>query len=342
MKEISNYIVGIMIYFLVVPCCNAQFSENRKRVNSTVVPKNVQYSDMINVVDYLPRKYVKDGSIDYTKYVQKVLDKHSNIRFPNFPIQISNLTLKSNSVLEFDINGSLIIKPTYSSFYAGLLIDQVDNVKIYNLNIKGDRIKHLGKGGEHGFGVEIKNATNVIIDGFTISECWGDGIIIDDRPEKKRRTNNITVTNGVLDFNRRDGISVISGDNITLSNLSIYNTMGTNPMAGIMIEPNHSANTLGKIVINNVVFDNNVIGLGLNFDNYFDGGVSKPIDLIVSKVNIKNSSVAVNAVSNRTEKHLKKISGSIKMINVSYKNNAKKSNLPKQPQMIPTIQGIKN
>lgn len=341
MKAIPKYLFYIIIYFLVIPSSIAQFSETRKKVNSIAVAKKVQYTDMINIVDYLPKNYVKDGSIDYSKYVQKALDKHSKVNFPNFPILISGLNVKSNSVLNFDTNGPLILKPTHSSFYAGLLIDQVDNVKIYNLKIKGDRLKHLGKGGEHGFGIEIRNATNILIDGFTISECWGDGIIIDDRPEKKRRTNHITITNGVLDYNRRDGISVISGDHITLSNLSIYNTMGTNPMAGIMIEPNHSANTLGKIIIDNVVFDNNVIGFGINLDNYFDGGMSKPIQLIFTNNNIKNSSIAVSVVSNRNEKHLKKISGSIKMENVSYTNNHKKFNLPKEPQMIPSIQGLK-
>lgn len=342
MKVILTRLYCIIIYFLVIPSSIAQFSESRKKVNANIIAKKVNHLGMINVVEYLPKNHVKDGSVDYTKYVQKVLNEHSNIYFPNFPIQISGLKVKSNSVLKFDTNGSLLIKPTHSSFYSGLLIDQVDNVKIYNLTIKGDRLKHLGKGGEHGFGVEIRNATNILIDGFAISECWGDGIIIDDRPEQKRRTNHITIKNGVIDYNRRDGISIISGDNITLSNLSIYNTMGTNPMAGIMVEPNHSANTLGKIRIDNVLFDNNVIGFGINLDNYFDGGVSKPINLTFSNNKIYNSSIAVSIVSNRTEKHLKKISGSIKMINVSYKNNHKKFNQPKEPQMIPSVQGLKN
>lgn len=338
LKRILTFLYLIFFFNLNI---FAQFSETRVLVLSPDVINLTNTSAYINVFNFLPKNHVKDGSEEYTKYIQNAINKHSKLRFPNFSLLIRGLQLKSNSILFFDSNSLLKIKPTKSSFYSGLFLNGLKNVKIYNLKVQGDRLNHLGKGGEHGFGVEIRNSSNVLIKNFAISECWGDGIIIDDRPEINKCTDNITLINGVLDYNRRDGISIISGDGINISKLSIFNTMGTNPMCGIMIEqPNHSANTLGEINIFDVKFNNNVIGIGLNLDNYFDGGISKPIYLNVNNCEISNSSIGISIVSSRTEKHLKNFSGHIDITNVLFHMNNINKVLPKSPNIVPAIIGL--
>src|SRR6476660_8447368 len=42
-----------------------------------------------NITKSLPSGYVKNGTIDYTKYVQAAINNNSVVVFPNFPILVS-------------------------------------------------------------------------------------------------------------------------------------------------------------------------------------------------------------------------------------------------------------
>src|SRR5690242_19873414 len=75
-------------------------------------------------------------------------------------------------------------------------------------------------------------------------------------------SNNIFIDGAWIDNNRRNGISVIDGNNIKISNSVISNTNGTLPMSGIDIEPNNGFGELKNINIENVTtFNNSKFGI---------------------------------------------------------------------------------
>lgn len=212
----------------------------------------------VDVRSFLPKNYKKDGSVDYTSYIQSAIDKNNTVIFPNFPLKIGvgGLSLRSNNTLIFEDGGGLIMTPNGNANYSVVNLDRVNNVKIYNINIIGERDKHFNQSGQWGMGISIKGSNDILIQNATISKCWGDGIYIGGSINGKTN-ENIRVINSLLDNNRRNGISIISGININIQNCIISNTVGQNPMAGIDIEPNNNNDIIKSIQLTDIVTYNN-------------------------------------------------------------------------------------
>lgn len=206
----------------------------------------------------LPKGFVKDGSVDYTAYIQKGLDSHRHVRFPDFPvlINVDGLSVKSNSILYFPDNSLLLMAPNDSIRYEVLRLHNTENVVLHNPKIKGDRDEHKGTEGEWGMGIDLRSANNIQILNPMISHCWGDGIYI-GRMYNHKASNGVTISGGHIDYNRRNGISIVSGENIVIDCTVISNTEGNLPMSGIDIEPNYNNDEANNITINNVVTFNN-------------------------------------------------------------------------------------
>lgn len=219
----------------------------------STLSKNYVYDTkkVFKIQDELPQNFVKDGSVDYTAYVQSALDKHRKVLFPNFPILINTrgLTISSNSIIVFDKNSKLKLEPNDGTHYEMLRLHDVENITIYNACVEGDKYQHKGTKGEWGMGISIRGAKNVKLFNSTVKYCWGDGIYL-GITDKNSNNVNITITNTLLDDNRRNGMSIITAENLWVNNLVVANTHGTPPMAGIDIEPD--ANT---DVIKNLNFD---------------------------------------------------------------------------------------
>ncbi|WP_312351333.1 right-handed parallel beta-helix repeat-containing protein [Empedobacter sp.] len=221
----------------------------------------------------LPRYYVKDGSVDYTSIIQSAIDRNSTIVFPNFPILVNQrgLSLRSNSVVYFPENAKIILKTNNLSQYEILRIHDVENVKVYFPNIKGDRYMHVTKEGEWGMGISIRGTNNVLIYGAKIEKCWGDGIYIGVSPVTNSViNNNISIKKSIVDDNRRNGMSIISAQNLLVEDFITSNTYGTAPNAGIDIEPNSNTETINNLNFNNVTaFNNNVHGFLFVLSNLY-------------------------------------------------------------------------
>jgi len=82
----------------------------------------------------LPAGYVKDGSRDYTSYLQAAINKYSNLVFPAFPIMVNanGLTIPSNKTITFLTGSTIVFKPTLLATYNILKISGSTNVTLYN------------------------------------------------------------------------------------------------------------------------------------------------------------------------------------------------------------------
>src|SRR5690606_23777242 len=105
---------------------------------------------------YLPQRHVKDGSVDYTTYLQNAVNNEKEITLPNYPIAVNwkGLQLKSNFRLVFQNESKLIMLPNSKTNYEIIGINNIENVEIIRPNLEGDKKKHLGEKGEWGMGLK--------------------------------------------------------------------------------------------------------------------------------------------------------------------------------------------
>lgn len=220
------------------------------------------------VEHYLPVGFVKDATVDYTEDLQNLINRYDSITMPNFPLLINDngIKIQSNKAIVFQPKSMLKLKPSNKAQYALLLIDKAENVRLYNPLLIGDREEHIGNKGEWGIGIRIQGSNNVKIIGANISDFWGDGIYI--TREGKIKSKNITIDGSVIQRNRRNGISIISGDKIVIKNSSFINNTGTNPMAAIDIEPNSPKDSLGCIKIYNIKTTQNRVGVQVSMMHF--------------------------------------------------------------------------
>lgn len=229
----------------------AQFSANSKKYFSNT-------KSFFQIQNGLPKNFVRDGSVDYTVFVQNSLNKHRKVLFPNFPILINakGLSISSNSIIVFGQHSKIKLVPNDQAQYEMLRIHDVENIRVFNANLEGDKYQHIGTKGEWGMGISIRGAKNVKMFNSTVKYCWGDGIYL-GITEKSFDNVNITITNTLLDDNRRNGMSIITAENLWVTNLVVANTHGTPPMAGIDIEPDANTDSIKNLNFNGITSFNN-------------------------------------------------------------------------------------
>lgn len=153
------------------------------------------------------------------------------------------LPIPSNT--EVLMNGEVTMEPNWLAEYDVFTIEG-DNVFFHgNGIVRGDKFTHLDDKYEWGMGISVLNSNNVRIYDVKVDQCWGDCIFIDGNSQ------NIHVSNCTLDNGRRQGISVISGDNIIIENCLITNVGGTPPQCAIDVEPDKDK-TVGSVIIRNI------------------------------------------------------------------------------------------
>lgn len=225
----------------------------------TLSKKNTyKTKNVYKIQEGLPENFVKDGSVDYTAFVQMALDKHRKVLFPNFPILINakGLTISSNSIIVFDKYSKIKLEPNGGTHYEMLRLHDVENVTLYNAQIEGDKHGHTGTNGEWGMGISIRGSKNVKIFNSIVKYCWGDGIYL-GITEKSSNNVNITITNTILDDNRRNGMSIIAAENLAVKKLIVANTNGTPPMAGVDIEPDSNTDVIKNLNFEGITSFNN-------------------------------------------------------------------------------------
>lgn len=246
--------------------------------------KNQYFANAKLLTDYLPANYDKTGKTDYTTFLQEGINANAAIIFPDFPVLIrpQGLSFKSNSKILFQKNSILKVQPNDKEFYAALNFENVENIKLYFANLEGERYHHLNTKGEWGMGIYIVHSKNIYIYKPHISKFWGDGIYVGK--VDGITSQNITVDGAFIDESRRNGISIVAGDQIKITNSVIANTYGTSPEYGIDIEPNKPLDDLKDIVLeNNITYNNYKGGLLFALDNL--QGTENEISVLVKNHN---------------------------------------------------------
>lgn len=178
-----------------------------------------------------------------------------------------SIRMKSEVTLNMtDSTRILKMKPTVNERYNVIRMINISNAKVIGGKIIGDRYTHLGTGGEHGMGVSIYGAYNCDVIGTVVVDCWGDGIVVGTQSTVYSAPNesvNCEVRDVISRNNRRQGLTIGGVDSLIVVNSTFSHTNGTNPQAGIDIEPDNK--TAQKVHIKNCEIAYNAhVGIEMN------------------------------------------------------------------------------
>ena len=114
--------------------------------------------------------------------------------------------------------------------------------------------------------LSLNGCSGIKVFGLTLKDSGGDGIYMGEtRADKPCR--NVVIRDCTCDNNYRQGMSVLSVENLLVENCVFKNTNGTPPSAGIDIEPGYWTNKLVNIVISNCTSQDNA---GSGFSVYLN------------------------------------------------------------------------
>lgn len=318
MKKVLSLLVAVTITLMG---CN-QNPKNVSQVSSlrTDISAPISY----DITKSLPVGYVTDGSVDYSTYIQAAISANKRVTFPAFPILVNDkgITIPSNRTLSFVEGSKILLKPSSLGNYNVFRIDKASNVTLNNPVIIGDSDKHLGTVGEWGHGITILSSNNVTINGGSITKCWGDGIYLSTSKNKLTNTN-IKLIGTILQYNRRDGISITNVNGLYMESVVAGNSKGTLPMAGINFEPNTPNEELQNINLVNCKTEyNGGNGILIGYSNLL-GGANKITDITVKGHYDKKSTGAFRAICDYSKrKNGETLSGTLTIENPYWRENS--------------------
>jgi hypothetical protein len=190
---------------------------------------------------------------------------------------------KENTIYTFMKGSKLKIIPQVSDVYNAIWITDKKGIVFNNLTIEGDRAGHLGVGGQFGYGIQIREDSDVILNNAYIYDCWGDGIFI-----STIAPSVVILNNCVSDNNRRQGMSIIRCGVVKGWGNTFSNTNGTAPQSGIDVEPNFPGEVIGVIELDNTILKGNA---GAGFGIYGGAGDLSAYTITLNNPIIENNNV---------------------------------------------------
>ncbi|MGS4343982.1 right-handed parallel beta-helix repeat-containing protein [Myroides odoratus] len=227
--------------------------------NSINRNSSVYQKDIVDLDKYF---VLSSDASENRKALNDLINQYISVKLPNFEIVIDDvgIDIPSNAQIYFQEKTKLKLKPSQRNSYQLFRIHNKENISLFSPNLIGDFKNHLGKTGEWGMGISIIDSKDIYISNACISEMWGDGIYLGS--SNKGNNHNVKIVNSKFEENRRNGLSLISGENIRVSDVKVIRNGGTLPSAGIDIEPNFPTDVLKKIVFTNIVSEDN-LGAGI-------------------------------------------------------------------------------
>lgn len=342
MKVVTTLIVSGLGLAVILPVtAAAQAQPPAGKAAATVAAAAATAPEVISLADH------KDVHTDPTKALTEVLNSNAKkVIIPDLgkPYVVSPILVRNgDKEIVFEPGAVIAAQPgAYKDKMASLIrFENVQNVAIHGngatLRMNREEYRQPDhERSEHRHGLNIAGSENILVEDLNIEETGGDAIylggVIYSRPpypantvevswEYKDKTirhhtvptnRNVTIRRVVTDRNHRQGISLITGENILIEDCLFKNTDGTPPMHGFCIEPALPYHLVKNVVVRNSVAENNS---GAGFSAYLRklrkpyklNGVLKqpdPVDVLIEDCQVRGSKGAglvVGAIGDRDD-----------------------------------------
>ncbi len=165
--------------------------------------------------------------------------------------------------------------------------------------------------------LSLRSSSNVRVYGLTLADSGGDGIYL-GVAQKGVTNTNVHIKDVVCVNNYRQGVSVISAENLLMENVVMKDTGGTAPMAGIDFEPNDASEKLVNCVMRHCVSENNQ---GDAYDFYLPNltAASAPISIRLENCISRGCRRAVSFTTGNSEAQA--VKGSIEFVNCKFEGS---------------------
>ena len=226
---------------------------------------------------------------------------------PGFALQLNAIRLRSQ--LELLLEDGVVIEAKKNAFKSlGAFLFTAVNCNNITIRGKGNVIfrmrkkdyqnKKLYKHSEwrHLFG--FKGCQNIKLQNLTLESSGGDGIYL-GTTGKIPYCKDVIIEDLIIENHHRQGISIISAENLVIRRCKIINTSGTPPAAGIDFEPN--SNPEGQRLVNCLVEDCIISGnegSGIVLYTVYMEGERPSQSITVRNCLIKNNNKAGISITN--------------------------------------------
>jgi len=215
-------------------------------------------------IDYTSKKkvtlYVPEGIYYITAHV-------GHTSSTNYLRDEGGLSIKSNSHIKLHEKAIIRAVSNHKDQYNIVRLYEVENIVLEGGVIEGDRHTSTNTSGQWGYGLAVLGSRNIEIKNLTIKNCRGDGINFQISEPRLIAPKNVSLTNVILDNNKRQGISIEAGSQLYFRNCVFSNTHGLAPQSGVDMEPWSPSVILEDINFEKCVFkDNKSNNLLLNHD----------------------------------------------------------------------------
>ena len=240
------------------------FGELNDRLNTVTNNVNILMSkSAVHMSDYV----IPNGNDDNTTLMQQAINAAQGkvliIDGAEQPYRCNQLTLNSNSIYVCEPTTVIKANDTWinSDLWQAPLIDfrKITNVKWLGNGATITMNKPQTPTVEHAHCMGTRGASNIYIENMILSNASGDGFYIDQYDEDTTNTpsSNVTINNIYCNNNARQGMSIVSGYNLSIKNSVFANTVGLAPQSGLNIEPELRSPNMRNIKISNCDFINN-------------------------------------------------------------------------------------
>lgn len=167
---------------------------------------------------------------------------------------------------------------------------------------------------EHNHIFMINGGQNIKLQNLRIRNSGGDAIFVGAVRSKNNYSKNISIVNCHASNSRRQGLSIISVDNLLVSECFFNYSNGTSPESGVDIEPKNHKDILTKIrIVNSKAIGNKKRGFLLNLNRLNKD--SKPVDIV-----FKNCSADKN-MEGFSNRQYRGVQGKIEFIDCTSTNS---------------------
>lgn len=158
--------------------------------------------------------------------------------------------------------------------------------------------------------LSLRGCRNVRVEGLRLASSGGDGIYIGRGTGDRIHCQDITIRDVSCEDHHRQGISVITAENLLIENCILRGTQGTAPQAGIDFEPNRPDERLVNCVLRNCVIEHNA-GYGILLYLGPLRAESDPISIVVSHCQVRDNRQGALAIHGA--KHAGDLRGSVRL-----------------------------
>jgi len=239
------------------------------------------------------------NAADSTEKLQAALDTGLDVFVPNMGggmdwiteglfLTNDNQTIRFEEGVVIEAKAGAFNNPNNSLFEA----EAVTGVRLegYGATLSMGNIDSAALGGEWRHAIDLTSVTNFEIAGLTINNAGGDGVFVGSTETMNSEfSDTVTIKDVVIDGSYRNGISVISAQDLVIDNAVIINSSGTNPQSGIGFEPDFMGQRIVNAIVRNSIIVGNVrdgIGLGVQ-----DSTQNLPVSIL-----IENNTIADNGI----------------------------------------------